>query len=89
MSTARPVTTVVDGVTFVTETFTPTAAQTLFTLSQDVATGGRIDLWINGIAMVEGTHFDRGPAANEITWKDVPFTLETTDCLMVTVQTSA
>ena len=89
MSTARPVTTVVDGVTFVTQTFTPTASQTLFTLSQDVASGGRIDLWINGVAMTEGLHYDRGPGADEITWKDVPFTLETTDCLMVTFQASS
>lgn len=83
MSTARSVTTEIGGVLFVEDTFTPTGGQTLFVVSQNILSGGRVDFYVNGWAATEGSDFSRGPGANEITWSDALFTLDGADCVMI------
>lgn len=66
---------------FTEDEFTPTAAQTIFSLSQSFLVGGISIVFVNGIGFAEGT--DYSIAGNVLTWLDTDFTLATTDELIV------
>lgn len=75
------------GASFAKNAFTPTVGQTVFTLSATfVGIGGLVVATVNGLVYEKDV--DYTIAGTTFTWLDVPFTLETTDCLVVVFQTT-
>ncbi len=70
---------------FNTDGFTPTPAQTVFTLSQVPIPGGLALVTVNGIEYEQGTSWTL--VGTTLTWLNAPFSLGVTDRLVVRYQT--
>lgn len=71
----------VAAISLTSDTFTPTASQTVFTLSAAADASCENTALVNGVAYIEGT--DYTISGTTFTWLDNLFTLDTTDCLEV------
>jgi hypothetical protein len=69
------------GFTRIEEVFTPTPAQTVFTLSGAPATPNDTSMFVNTAKYIYGV--DYTVAVNQLTWLDVEFTLDTSDTVEI------
>lgn len=71
----------VDGSELRQEAFTPTPAQTVFTLAGSPVTSASVAVLVNGIGYELTTDFT--VSGNQVTWLDTPFTLDASDSVVI------